>query len=48
MNVAKIVEDSGDAFEVLYKNGQRVRIEIFGRAAWYEAVYGTEEPDIII
>ena len=49
VNVAKIVEDSGDAFEVLYKNGQRVRIEIFGKGGMVRGrVWGLKRPDIII
>lgn len=49
VNVARIVEDSGDAFEVLYKNGQRVRIEIFGKGGMVRGrVWGVKRPDIVI
>ena len=49
VNVKKIVEDSGDAFEVLYKNGQRVRIETFGKGGSVRGrIWGTKRPDIVI
>lgn len=49
INVQKIVEDSGDAFEVSYKNGKRVRIEVYGKGGMVRGrVWGVKRPDIII
>lgn len=48
-NVRKIVEDSGDAFEVSYTDGHRVRIETFGKGGSIRGrVWGVKRPDIII
>ena len=48
-NVRRIVEDSGDAFEVLYKNDMRVRIETFGKGGSIRGrVWGVKRPDIVI
>lgn len=48
-NVKKVVEDSGDAFEVLYKNDMRVRIETYGKGGSIRGrVWGVKRPDIII
>lgn len=49
VNVSKVVEDSGDAFEVLYKNGMRVRIETYGKGGSIRGrVWGIKRPDIVI
>lgn len=48
-NVRRVVEDSGDAFEVHYKNGMRVRIETFGKGGSIRGrVWGVKRPDIVI
>lgn len=48
-NVRRIVEDSGDAFEVLYRNDMRLRIETFGKGGTIRGrVWGIKRPDIII
>lgn len=48
-NVRKIIEDSGDAFQVEYLDGMHVRIEAYGKGASIRGlVWGAKRPDIII
>ena len=48
-NVAKIIEDSGDAFQVQYLDGMQVRIEAYGKGAAVRGiVWGAKRPDIVI
>jgi len=48
-NVAKIIEDSGDAFQVQYQDGMQVRIEAYGKGAAVRGiVWGAKRPDMVI
>ena len=49
LHVAKIIEDSGSAFQVLYKDGMQVRIEAYGKGASIRgAVWGAKRPDVLV
>jgi predicted phage terminase large subunit-like protein len=49
LDVEKVVEDSGQAFQVLYKDGFQVRIEAYGKGASIRGlVWGHFRPDILI
>ena len=48
-NVRQVVEDSGDAFQVLYEDGRQVRIEAYGKGAAVRGlVWGAKRPDMVI
>lgn len=48
-NVSKIIEDSGDAFQVQYLDGMQVRIEAYGKGAAVRGlVWGAKRPDLIL
>lgn len=48
-NVDKIVQDSGDSFEVQYKDNMHVRIEAYGKGASVRGlVWGAKRPDLVI
>jgi predicted phage terminase large subunit-like protein len=48
-DVEKIIEDSGQAFQVLYRDGLQIRIEAYGKGASIRGlVWGTLRPDILI
>lgn len=47
--VAKVLEDNGGAFEVVYKNGAKVRIEAYGKGAAVRGLsWGAKRPDLVI
>ena len=49
LDVEKIVEDSGSAFQVRYTDGFQVRIEAYGKGASIRGlVWGTFRPDILV
>lgn len=49
LDVEKIVEDSGNAFQVRYNDGMQVRIEAYGKGASIRGlVWGTFRPDILV
>ena len=49
LDVDKVVEDSGQAFQVRYTDGMQVRIEAYGKGASIRGlVWGTRRPDILI
>lgn len=48
-NVSKIIEDSGNAFQVEYKDGMQVRIEAYGKGASIRGIiWGAKRPDIVV
>lgn len=48
-NVKKVIEDSGDAFQVEYLDGLQVRIEAYGKGAMVRGiVWGAKRPDMVI
>ncbi|MDO5116374.1 MAG: hypothetical protein Q4D58_09790 [Synergistaceae bacterium] len=49
LHVERVIEDSGNAFQVLYKDGMQVRIEAYGKGSSIRGlVWGAKRPDIII
>lgn len=48
-NVKRIIEDSGDAFQVEYLDGMQVRVEAYGKGAMVRGiVWGAKRPDIVV
>lgn len=48
-HVERVIEDSGAAFQVLYKDGMQVRVEAYGKGASIRGlVWGAKRPDILI
>ena len=49
MHMDRVVENSGKAFQAVYKDGMQVRIEAFGKGGAIRGlVWGAKRPDIII
>ena len=49
LDVEKIIEDSGLAFQIRYSDGMQVRIEAYGKGASIRGlIWGTLRPDILI
>lgn len=49
LDVEKVIEDSGSAFQVLYRDGFQIRIEAYGKGASIRGlVWGNLRPDILI
>ena len=47
--VIKVIEDNGGAFEAVYRGGQRVRIEAYGKGAAVRGLsWGAKRPDLVI
>ena len=47
--VAKVIEDNGGAYEVVYKDGAKVRIEAYGKGGTVRGLsWGAKRPDLVI